>query len=305
MSQKTKIGLTIAATLLCAFAAQAQEMQEARVRVYLPAPDAQLEVQGVMTKQTGSMRTFKSPPLLVGKNYAYDMKVTWTENGKPMVREKTITLQAGGDAEADFRMAEGPKIIPPPPMVDNNPKSPTPKPPDPRPPDPKQNKLPENPPKLAAPFATSPDIVVDKMLEIAKVKEGDVVYDLGCGDGRIVIAAVTKFKAKKGVGIDIDPERIKDSNENAKKANVAGKVSFILGDVLTLNEKDLSDATVITLYLWPDVNKKLQPILQKLKPGTRIVSHDFAIGDWKPDEQTKVKVAADGLNHDVYLWTVK
>ena len=143
---------------------------------------------------------------------------------------------------------------------------------------------------------------------LAAVKDGDVVYDLGCGDGRIVIAAVEKFGAKKGLGIDYNPERVKDSTDAAKKAGsgVENKVTFKQGDVLKMTEKDFDGVDVVTLYLLPEVNRKLKPVLQKgLKPGARVVSHDFDMGDdWKPEKTANV-TDDRGVEHTVYLWTIK
>lgn len=144
-------------------------------------------------------------------------------------------------------------------------------------------------------YVPTSDTVVDAMLKLAKVKSDDVVYDLGSGDGRIVIAAARKFGAR-GVGIDIDPERISESNENARNAKVTDKVKFIEADLF---ESDFSDASVVTLYLLGRLNERLKPILfEQLKPGTRIVSHAFDMGDWKP-EKTQV---IDGKT--IYLWTI-
>jgi cyclopropane fatty-acyl-phospholipid synthase-like methyltransferase len=140
------------------------------------------------------------------------------------------------------------------------------------------------------------------MLKLGKVGKDDVVYDLGCGDGRIVVTAVKKFGAKKGVGIDLDPERIKESNANAKEAVVTDKVEFRLGDVMKI--KDLENATVVTLYLGDELNEQLRPILQKrLKPGTRIVSHRFLMGDWKPEKTETVMDRGSTIR--VHLWTIK
>jgi cyclopropane fatty-acyl-phospholipid synthase-like methyltransferase len=147
-------------------------------------------------------------------------------------------------------------------------------------------------------YVPTPHEVVEGMLKLAKVGPNDVVYDLGSGDGRIPIAAVQKFNAKKAVGIDINPERIKEAEANHKEANVGGRVTFILGDLF---EQDISEATVVTLYLLPSLNVKLMPKLKKeLKPGARIVSQSFdMMGQWEPEET----ITVDG--RPVYLWTIK
>lgn len=137
--------------------------------------------------------------------------------------------------------------------------------------------------------------VVVEMLKLANVRRGDVVYDLGCGDGRIVIAAAQKF-GTRGVGIDIDPERIREARENARKARVTGRVRFRNQDLF---DADISKATVVTLYLLPWVNLRLRPKLwSELRPGTRIVSHSHDMGDWQPEKQIEV----DG--HTIYYWTI-
>ena len=143
-------------------------------------------------------------------------------------------------------------------------------------------------------FVPTPQEVVDQMMKLANVHAGDVLYDLGCGDGRTVITAA-KLGAR-AIGIDINPVRIQESNENAAKNGMTGKVTFRLEDLF---EADFRDATVITLYLLPSLNVKLRPKLWKeLKPGTRIVSHDFDMDDWKPEKEVEV----DG--HTLYFWTV-
>ena len=144
-------------------------------------------------------------------------------------------------------------------------------------------------------YVPTPPAVVEALLQMADVKKGDVVYDLGSGDGRIPIMAAEKFGAVKAVGIDIDPQRIKEANENLAKSKVAGQVRFLNQDLFTT---DFSEATVITLYLLPSLNEKLMPKLLALKPGTRIVSHAFLMGDWKPERTETV----EGKN--IYFWTV-
>jgi cyclopropane fatty-acyl-phospholipid synthase-like methyltransferase len=150
---------------------------------------------------------------------------------------------------------------------------------------------------LDVPYVPTPPSVVDAMLTMARVTSKDIVYDLGCGDGRIPIMAAQKYGAR-GVGIDIDPRRIQEANENAKAAGVTDKVTFLEQDLFT---SDFHEATVVTLYLLPSVNEKLMPRLQKdLKPGTRIVSHAFTFGDAWPFER---KEEIDGKT--IYFWTIK
>jgi cyclopropane fatty-acyl-phospholipid synthase-like methyltransferase len=145
-------------------------------------------------------------------------------------------------------------------------------------------------------FVPTPQEVVEAMLKMADVKAGDIVFDLGSGDGRIPITAVQKFGATRATGIDIDPQRIKEANENAKKAGVTEKVRFLNQDLFT---SDFREATVVTLYLLDTLNEKLRPkLLAELKPGTRIVSHAFRMGDWQPEKTQQV----DGRN--IYFWTV-
>ena len=149
------------------------------------------------------------------------------------------------------------------------------------------------------PFVVTPQEVVDEMLRVAGVTRDDVVYDLGCGNGRIVITAAQKFGAR-GVGVDIDPQRIKEANENARQAGVTGRVIFRQQDLF---DADIREATVVTLYLLPDVNLKLRPkLLAELKPGTRVVSHAFDMGDWKPDRTVKLRVA--GSEVSIHSWVV-
>lgn len=151
-------------------------------------------------------------------------------------------------------------------------------------------------------FRETPPETVERMLELAKVTKDDVVYDLGCGDGRIVIAAVRDGKALAGIGVDLDPERVKESRENVKKANLEGKVEIRQGDVLEI--KDLADASVVMLYMSDELGKLLEPRLKKLlQPGARVVSHRFTLGDWKPDQTVNV-MGDDGDEYTLHVWTV-
>jgi len=151
-----------------------------------------------------------------------------------------------------------------------------------------------------APFVATPPDVVERMLAIAQVQASDVVYDLGCGDGRIVIAAARTYGAR-GVGVDIDPVRIEQARQNARLAGVEHLVAFRVEDARTT---DLTDATVVTLYLVAALNAQLRPRLTtQLRPGARIVSHNFPIGDWEPD-RVDVFRSADGQTRTLYLWLV-
>jgi len=148
-------------------------------------------------------------------------------------------------------------------------------------------------------YEPTPPDVVEVMLRLADVKAGDVIYDLGCGDGRIVITAVREFAAR-GVCVDIDPQRIAESRENARAAGVIDHIRFLNQDLLAT---DVSEATVVMLFLSPALNLAARPkLLRELKPGARIVSHWHDMGDWKP--QKTVRVQSSGRERFVYLWTI-
>lgn len=152
-------------------------------------------------------------------------------------------------------------------------------------------------PALDVPYVPTPQAVVDRMLELARVGPKDMVYDLGCGDGRIVITACKRYGAR-GVGIDLNPVRIDEARSNAKEAGVADRVEFRVGNLF---EADFAPASVVTLYLLPDINVKLRPQLwRQLKVGTRVVSHAFDMGDeWKPERIEQVD------HRTIYMWTIK
>jgi uncharacterized protein (TIGR03000 family) len=245
----------------------------AYLKVYIPS-GARLLVEGTPTRQIGELRRFESPPLNSGKHYVYNLKAIWTANGKEVAKEEKAQVQAGNETTIDFRPPEQKPII--------------------------RAQAPEDrEPDVI--YVPTPQEVVDKMLELAEVKKGDVVYDLGCGDGRIVVTAAKKYGVK-AVGFDINPERVKESLENVRKNNVEKLVTIKKADIFTL---DLSEASVVTLYLLPSLNVKLMPQLEKLKPGSRIVSHDFDMRGAKPKKV--VKVSTPGTferEHTVYLWVV-
>jgi SAM-dependent methyltransferase len=151
------------------------------------------------------------------------------------------------------------------------------------------------------PYVPTPQEVVDRMLELAQVKKGDVVYDLGSGDGRIVVTAAKKYGVR-AIGFEIDPERIKESTENIKKAGVGHLVEIRQQDIRTV---DLAPASVLTMYLLPEVNLLIRPnIWKQMKPGSRIVSHDFDMGEWKPLKTENMKDSSN-WDHILYLWHVQ
>jgi SAM-dependent methyltransferase len=153
------------------------------------------------------------------------------------------------------------------------------------------------------PYVPTTEAAVKAMLKLAEVKRTDIVYDLGCGDGRIVIAAAKEYGAH-GVGIDINAARIQEAKENAEKAGVANLVRFEENDLF---DADIHEATVVTLFLLNSVNVKLRPkLLKDLKPGTRVVSNTFGMGDWKPDKELRVGDPVEGfsLSHKLFLWTI-
>lgn len=154
-------------------------------------------------------------------------------------------------------------------------------------------------PPLDVPYVPTPEPVVAQMLKMAQIRPGDVVYDLGSGDGRIVITAARQY-GTRGVGFDIDPARIREAKANAEKAGVSDKVTFVQEDIF---KADIRPATVVTLYLLPDINLRLRPkLLQDLRPGTRVVSHNYDMGDWTPLETARLTVS--GSEHTVYFWVV-
>lgn len=152
-------------------------------------------------------------------------------------------------------------------------------------------------PKLDVVWVPTPPEVITVMLDLANVGPKDLVYDLGCGEGEILIAAAKR--GARGVGVDLDPERIQNARANAKRAGVADKLAFFEQDLF---KTDISKATVVTLYLLPELNERLRPTLLKtLRPGTPVVSHDFAMGDWPPERTVEIELTR---THRAYLWRI-
>jgi uncharacterized protein (TIGR03000 family) len=246
-----------------------QDLQPDRayLKVHVPQANATLTVDGVPTKQMGPLRTLLSPPF-TGSGYTYTLKVSWEPNNYTKItRQKVVAIEPGKTVEVDLRQ------------------------PDPRWKD-----------DIVVRFVPTPNQVVEAMCRLAKVGKDDVVYDLGCGDGRMVILAVEQFDAKKGIGIDIDPQRVKESLARAANSSAAERLEFRQGDVLKID--DLPNASVVLLYMGEDINRRLKPILQaKLKPGSRVVSHRFLMGaDWPPQQSETIDV--NGTHYDIHLWVI-
>lgn len=285
----------LAVGLLAAAPAAAQSP----VRIYVTVPaEAKLEVDGVAVKQTGPLRKLITPPLPDGRKGQYVLRATFSRDGAVVIHEHAVVVEGGTDARVDLTrpgnttLAKGDPKAAPEVIFKAEPKAVAKKPPA------------QADPPLDVPYSATPPRVVTEMLKLAGVKDQDVVFDLGCGDGRIVVAAVKEFGAKKGVGVELSPDRVRLSKANAEKSGVADRVEIRAGDILKLN--DLSEASVVTLYLLPDINEKLKPVLRKtLKPGSRVVSLNFDMGaDWRADKEVTVRDEG-GRDHVLYLWTVQ
>jgi uncharacterized protein (TIGR03000 family) len=244
---------------------------KSKLKITVPQDDADLLIEGKATKvpkENPTVREFEVPELEVGKLYEYTFSVTWRPNNYTVLtRTKSIEFKGGDDVSADMTKAD-----------------------------------PKNPDKAVIRWVPTPDDVVEEMLKLGKVGKDDIVYEPGPGDGRMLIAAVKKG-AKKGVGIEIDAKKAEEAKENVKKAKLEKEITIIEGDAL--KDRDYSEATVVLLYMGNEFNALLRPILEKqLKPGARIVSHRFVMGDWAPDKTIKV-TGADGDEYTLHVWTVK
>jgi uncharacterized protein (TIGR03000 family) len=241
---------------------------KSKLKISVPQEDAKLQIEGKDTKPEGLVREFETPELEVGKLYEYSFTVKWEPNNyTKLTRTKNVEFKGGEDIVVDLTKAD-----------------------------------PKNPDKAQIRWVPTPDDIVEEMLKLGKVGKDDVVYEPGPGDGRVLIASIKKG-AKKAVGIEIDEKKADEAKENVKKAKLEKEVTIIVGDAL--KDRDYSEATVVMLYMGNEFNNLLRPVLEKqLKPGTRIVSHRFVMGDWAPDKTIMVK-GEDGDEYTLHLWTVK
>ena len=241
---------------------------KSKLKITVPQDDAELKIEGKDTKPTGPIREFETPEIDAGKLFEYSFSVTWKPNNyTTLTRTKAIEFKAGEDINVDLTKVD-PKV----------------------------------PDKAVVRWVPTPDDIVDEMIKMAKVTKDDVVYEPGAGDAKILIAAA-KAGAKKGVGIEIDAKKAAEATQKVKDAKLDKVITIIEGDAL--KDRDYSEATVVFLYMGNEFNNLLRPILEKqLKPGSRIVSHRFVLGDWKPDETKKV-TGKDGDEYLLHIWTVK
>jgi uncharacterized protein (TIGR03000 family) len=238
-----------------------------RFNVIVPQDDAIVRMQEMVVAGTGRVREVETPPLERGRNYTYTLTAEWRPNSYTVItRNKSVEFRGGDRITVDL-------------TVD----------------DPND--------RARVRYVPTPDHVVSAMIDLAGIGPSDVVYEPGCGDARITIAAVMAG-ARRGVGIDIDAERVSDSQRRVKEAGLANRIDIRLGDALDI--KDLSEATVVFLYMGDEFNKLIRPILwRQLKVGTRVVSHRFTMGDWKPDRTVDVEENAEGVSSpQVHLWTI-
>jgi uncharacterized protein (TIGR03000 family) len=262
-------GLIFGAFFTSSFAQEKPKAAKSKIKVTVPDKNAELKIDGKATTTTGLERGFDTPELEAGKKYKYDFLITWRPNNYTVItRERTVEFLAGDDVVVDLT-----------------------------------KESPDKTDRAEIRYVPTPDDIVAEMVKIAEIKKDDVIFEPGCGDGRIVVAAV-KAGAKKGVGIDLDKKRVAESKDTVKAAGLVDKVEIREGDAL--DQPDYGDATVVMLYMGDEFNSLIRPILLRdLKVGARIVSHRFTFEkkDWKPDE-TKMVTGIDGDEYEVHIWKV-
>ena len=269
--RKLCVGLVVLALI---GAACGQEKKTATITIKAPEStfkDTVVKVDGVEVKGKDGAWTFTTPALEAGKEYTFKVEALIEPNNYTKItRPRTVTVKAGDEAKLDLT-TEDKKLD-----------------------------------KIVVRWVPTPDDIVDEMAKLAKIGKDDIIFDPGCGDAVMLIRPVKKLGAKKGIGIEIDPKMVKVAQDKAKTEGVAEKVVITEGDIL--NEKDMAvcaEATVVLIYIGDDLGARMAPVLQKLlKPGTRVVSHRFKLGDWAPDKSVTVK-GADGDDYTLHYWVVK
>jgi uncharacterized protein (TIGR03000 family) len=268
MSRVLPIALFVAVVAPLYVAAQSQPAPNrvaSSVTVTLPQADAELTVDGRTIEGEGTSRSFETPPFVRGSSGKVTIATSWKPNTyTTMTRTRAVSFRAGEPLTVDLSRDE-----------------PT--------------------DRVRVLYVPTPDDIAEAMVKLAGVTPQDIVFEPGCGDARITIAAV-RAGARRGVGIDIDPERVTESRENVKAAGLSDRVDIRLGDALDI--KDLSDASVVLLYMGDHFNMLIRPALWKqLKVGSRVVSHRFRMGDWEPDKTVTIS-SAEGGDYELHLWTI-
>jgi uncharacterized protein (TIGR03000 family) len=246
--------------------AQAPAAVTASMTITLPADDGELEIDGKTVPGSGGSRTYETPPLAPNRSYQYRVIAKWAPNTyTKMTRTKVVSVRAGERVAIDMSVGD-----------------PT--------------------DRVTVIYVPTPESIVAKMIELAGITANDVTYEPGVGDARITIAAV-KAGARRGVGIDLDPERVKESLRNVQAAGLSDRIDIRLGDAL--EQPDLGSMTVVLLYMGDHFNMLIRPYLWKQLPiGARVVSHRFLMGDWKPDRSVTIGEEFS-FPYEVHLWTIK
>src|SRR5262245_28086970 len=238
----------------------------AHLTVTVPHEETILALDGRAVVGMGLIRKIDTPPLGLTERRDFTLSATWNPNSyTTMTRSKIVSLRASESLTVD--------------LTRDDPND-----------------------RVRVIYVPTPVDVVDEMVKLAGIRAGDVVYEPGCGDARITIAAL-RAGAARGICVDLDPERAKESRANVEKAGLADRIDVRLGDALDV--KNLSDVSVVLLYMGDHFDMLIRPVLwRELKPGARVVSHRFTMGDWLPDKTITVQSTQDGLSYDLHLWTI-
>jgi uncharacterized protein (TIGR03000 family) len=251
-----------------------QEKKAATIKITVPEKglaETELKVNDAVVKGNGATRTFTTEPLEPGKEYKFKIEgLVQPNNYTKITRTREVAVKAGDEVKVELTTED------------------------------------KKTDKIVVRWVPTPNDIVDEMAKLAKIGKDDVIFDPGCGDAVMLIRPVKQLGAKKGIGIDIDPMMVVKAQKKAKDEGVSERVVIKEGDIL--NEKDMAicaEASVVLIYIGDDLGARMSPVLQKLlKPGTRIVSHRFKLGDWAPDKTVKI-TGADGDQYTLHYWEVK